>query len=267
MSPTLKRRVCLAVAVVAILLLLLCEMFDPAILFKDKLGEEISNGIVLTITRALGGVAFLAMLVNLGYKVLDPFKKPFFKGLLISLPAFVIAVNNCPYSQLIKGGARITEEWWVAVLLFIECMCVGFFEEMAFRGVVFLSILKRNPKSRSWAAASVVISSVIFGLVHMINLFESSPGAVFLQIGYSTLIGAMCSVVLVKTANIWLCVLIHGIYNFAGAFVSRCGEGVLLDTFTVVFTAIVSVIVATYMVVIFFTDKGETVASVYNDKK
>ena len=100
----------------------------------------------------------------------------------------------------------------------------------------------------------------------MINLFESSPGAVFLQIGYSALIGAMCSVVLVKTANIWLCVLIHGIYNFAGAFVSRCGEGVLLDTFTVVFTVVVSIAVAVYMVVIFFTDKGKTAASVYPDK-
>jgi membrane protease YdiL (CAAX protease family) len=266
MNPTLKRRVCLAVAVVAIALLLLCEIFDPAALFRESLGEKVANGIVLTLTRALGGVAFLAMLINLGYRVLDPFKKPFFKGLLISLPAFVIAINNCPYSQLIKGGARITEEWWVAVLLFIECLSVGFFEEMAFRGVVFLSLLKRKPGSRSWAALSVVISSVIFGLVHMINLFESSPGAVFLQIGYSALIGAMCSVVLVKTANIWLCVLIHGIYNFAGAFVSRCAEGVLLDTFTVVFTVVVSIAVAVYMVVIFFTDKGKTVAAVYPDK-
>ena len=100
----------------------------------------------------------------------------------------------------------------------------------------------------------------------MINLFESSPGAVFLQIGYSSLIGAMCSVVLLKTSNIWLCVIIHGIYNFAGALVPRCGEGEIWDLFTVVLTAIVSVAVAAYMIVIFFTDKGKGREDIYSLK-
>lgn len=267
MNPTLKRRICLSVAVIAILLLLLCEVFKPASLLEDAVGKSVADGIAITVTRALGGTAFLAMLINLGYRVLDPLKKPFLKGILISLPAFVIAINNFPFSAVIKGDARITGQWWTILLLLLECLCVGFFEEMAFRGVVFLSILKKNPFSKGWAALSLILSSVVFGLVHMINLFESSPGAVFLQIGYSTLIGAMCSVVLVKTANIWLCLLIHGIYNFAGAFVSRCGEGKILDTFTVVFTAVVSVAVAVYMVAIFFADKGERLKTVYPDEK
>lgn len=248
-------------------MLLICEVAKPAGLIEDAVGKTVADGIVLTVTRALGGLAFLAMVINLGYRVLDPFKKPFFKGLLISIPAFVIAINNFPFSAVIKGDARITGEWWAVLLLFIECLCVGFFEEMAFRGVVFLSLLKRKPKSMGWAALSVILSSVIFGLVHMINLFESSPGAVFLQIGYSALIGAMCSVVLVKTSNIWLCVLIHGIYNFAGAVVPRCGDGQIWDTFTVIFTAVVSVLVAAYMIVIFFTDKGKGLETVYPDEK
>lgn len=267
MNPTLKRRICLLVAVVSIILLLICEIFDPASLMKPAIEENVATGIALTVTRALGGVAFLAMLINLGYRVLDPLKKPFFKGLLISLPAFVIAINNFPFYSVITGKARMTGEWWTILLFFVECLCVGFFEEVAFRGVVFLGILKRKPASKSWAALSVILSSAIFGLVHMINLFESSPGAVFLQIGYSALIGAMCSVVLVKTANIWLCVLIHGIYNFAGGLVSRCGEGEILDVFTVILTVIISVLVSAYMIVVFFTDKGERVKGMYPHEK
>ena len=72
-----------------------------------------------------------------------------------------------------------------------------------------------------------------------------------MQIGYSALIGAMCSVVIVKTANIWLCVVLHGIFNFGGAVVQYCGRGEIWDTFTVVFTAILSVSVTVYLVISF----------------
>lgn len=267
MDQQLKRRICFSVAVSAIALLVLCEVFHFSSLFGDALSENVAVGIDLTVTRALGGIAFLAMLVNLGYMVLNPVKKPFFVGLLFSIPAFIIAINNFPFSQVFKGEARITGEWWTLLLLILECLCVGFFEEMAFRGVVFLSLLKRNPRSKSWAALSVIISSIVFGLVHMINLFESSPGSVFMQIGYSSLIGAMCSVVLVKTANIWLCVLIHALFNFCGAVVPRCGEGEIWDMFTVVITAILSVLVTVYMIIIFFSDDGERIGEAYPDKK
>ena len=76
--------------------------------------------------------------------------------------------------------------------------------------------------------------------------------AVIMQIGYSALIGAMCSVVIVKTANIWLCVVLHGIFNFGGAVVQYCGRGEIWDTFTVVFTAILAVSVTVYLVISFF---------------
>lgn len=254
-----KRNICLSIALAAMVLLLVCELCGVARLFGLEENSRLAISLEMTLTRFLGGAAFLAMLVHLGYKVLNPIKRPFLRSLLISLPAFAIAVNNFPFHAVISGGARVTEGAPMLLLLLVECMMVGFFEEVAFRGVIFLEILKKKPEDTRWAFISIVLSSVIFGLVHLVNLLESSPSAVFLQMGYSALIGAMCAVVLLKTANIWLCVVIHGLYNFAGAVIPRMGEGVIWDSFTVTLTVIVSLLVVAYMIALFF--KGKTRAN------
>ncbi len=266
MKKLTKRDICLCVTLISIILLLVCESFGASELLGLESESFIAQCTDMILTRALGGAAFLSMLINLGYRVLCPIKKPFFRSLLISLPAFLIAVNNFPFSVVISGRAGITMGGGMILLLFAECMCVAFFEETAFRGVVFLGILKRKPDDKLWAFASIAISSMVFGLVHLINLFESSPVAVLMQIGYSALIGAMCSVVLIRTANIWLCVFIHGLFNFSGAVIPRCGEGEIWDTFTVVLTVIVSLLVTVYMVNIFIFDKSETVKRIYKEK-
>lgn len=260
-----KRNLCLAVALISIILLLLCEWIG----FSSLVGvtdEKIAISLDMTVTRMLGGLAFLAMLINLGYRVLNPFGKWFLGSLVPALPALVIAVNNFPFSCVIGGEASLNAPGWAVALLLLECMCVGFFEECAFRGVVFLGILKKNPQSRAWAFLSIALSSVIFGLVHLINLIESSPVAVLLQIGYSALIGAMCAVVLMKSANIWLCVVIHGLFNFAGAVIPRCGIGEIWDTFTIALTVVVSIAVTVYFIIYFIKGKFEAVADIYGGR-
>lgn len=258
-----KRSVCLSISLGAIILLVLCEIFRFSSLFEVEEGSILAISLDMMITRFLGGVAFLAMLVNLEYKVLDPIRKPFLRSVLFALPAFLIAINNFPFSAVICGRARLTESGGMVLLLFLECMMVGFFEETAFRGVVFLGILRKNPQSRLWAFASIAISSAVFGLVHLVNLFTSSPVAVIMQIGYSALIGAMCAVVLLKSANIWLCVVIHGLYNFCGAVIPRLGDGEIWDAFTIVLTVIVSLSVAAYMITIFVKGKMPLINDIY----
>ena len=77
-------------------------------------------------------------------------------------------------------------------------------------------------------------------------------GPTILQIGYSFLIGAMCSVVLLKTRNIWICVMLHAIYDFCGTLMPTLGAGTWWDTPTVVFTAVLAVATAVYLVWQFF---------------
>jgi len=262
-----KRNICLFCAIVGIILLLAYEFLKLEGKLLNGIDDSTRYLVSMTMTRFVGGVIFLSMLINLGYSVLNPIKKPFWRSLLVTLPAFAVAINNFPFSQIIKGGAVIDAPVWEIALLLFECLCVAFFEEMAFRGVVFLGFVRRKPQSRLWIFWSVVLSSVVFGLIHLVNLYISDPVSVLMQIGYSALIGAMCSVVLIKTANLWLCVMLHGVFNFGGAVVQYCGRGEIWDTFTVVFTAVLAVVTTVYLVFVFLRTDLSIFDSVFGVKK
>ena len=259
-----KRTICISVTFLAIILLLLCEIVGLERFLAPDSDEGIVAAVEMTVTRALGGAVFIAVLIYLGYKVLNPIKKPFWRGILFSLPAICVAINNFPIYPVASGAASITAPPERIALLVAECLMVAFFEETCFRGVVFLGFLKKRRgslKSRFWA---IVLSAAVFGAVHLINIaMGASPVAVILQVGYSFLIGAMCSVVLIKTSNLWLCVLLHAVYNFGGAIIEQCGSGHRWDAFTVTITAIIAVTTVAYMVIAFLKIKESEIARIY----
>ena len=119
-------------------------------------------------------------------------------------------------------------------------------------GIVIMYFLKKRTDTRLGIFVAIALSSCVFGLVHLVNIFTSSFGAVIRQIGYSALIGALCSVVLLATRNIWLCVLCHAAYNFCGGLIDRFGTGEMWTVWQITFTAVVAVIVTSYTVWLFF---------------
>ena len=245
-----KRKIALVITVACAALLIAYEFWVGDLLFST-LSEEIRLLVDMTVTRLLGAAVFTVILVYLGYKVLDPIRKPFFKGLAFCLPAYVIAINNFPFSSMIKGNATVDATAGKLLLLAAECLAVALFEEMTFRGVILLGFAEKRRWSRWGLFISIILSSAVFGVVHLLNIFTSSPIAVLMQIGYSFLIGGMCSVVLLKTANIWHCVAIHAIFNFLGAVVPTFGSGEIWDSFTIIITAVIAVLTFVYMLVFF----------------
>ncbi len=244
-----KRKTAVAVTAVCVALMVCYELFLGNIMFSS-LEEGLRYLIDMTVTRSLGAAVFIAILIYLGYKVLNPIKAPFVKSILFCLPAFFVAVNNFPFSCIAKGSAVIDAPASRIILLVCQCVAVASFEEVAFRGVILLGFAEKR-RSRKGLFISIVLSSAVFAVVHLLNIFTSSPIAVIMQIGYSFLIGGMCSVILLKTKNIWLCVAVHTIFNFGGAIVTTCGHGEIWDTFTVIFTAVLAVVTFVYMLVAF----------------
>lgn len=216
-------------------------------------GDELTSRLVkITVTRFCGGAIFLLLTLKLKYKVFGGRDKALVKGALLCFPALLVVVNNLPIIGLISGNATVerTDLLWLFVL---ECIAIGFYEELAFRGFVFPLIMEKTGTTRKGIFLATVYSGAVFGLMHLINLLEGAGiGSVILQIGYSFLIGAMCSVVLVKTRNIWICVALHAIYDFCGFLVPELGKGIIWDTVTVAITAVLAVATLVYMLCIFF---------------
>jgi len=222
--------------------------------------------------RLFGAIVCIALMWRFSYLHLLVPKKPSVMRLVVALPFFAIAVNNFPFLSVALGDASLasaTADGYVKYALL--CFAVGLFEELAFRGCIFPLALEQTKKiaSAPWRVlVASVISSAVFGLVHLTNLFAGgSVGAVLLQVGYSFLIGGMCSIMLIKTQNVWYCVLFHAIYNFAGGVVPELGSGTLWTVPTVVLTAVVAVAVAVYTFVVLFRISAQEIEKTVKGKR
>jgi len=251
----------------AVLLLMLfgCEIFKNA-LFGSF---ENSEAVYLTSSRLIGGTLSLFLIIYISFQnILKVRLSGLGRALLFSIPCWVIALNNFPIISFFSGNAYISAEPSAVAFYAFECLCVGFFEEIVFRGCVLMIVMQRRRRTRLELFISILMSSLIFGVVHLVNIFAgASPVATLLQVGYSSLIGGMCAVVLMKTGCIWHCVLIHAVYNFCGGVVPRCGGGVIWDTPTVILTAVVSVLVIGYMIAVFVKIDTDELGIMFGDEK
>ena len=98
----------------------------------------------------------------------------------------------------------------------IVCMlCVGFLEEVIFRGLLFVSIAKDNVKS------AIIISSVTFGIGHIVNLFNGSGmGLVsnLCQIVFAVAVGFMLVTIFYRGRSLLPCIIVHSAINTLGTF-------------------------------------------------
>ena len=98
----------------------------------------------------------------------------------------------------------------------IVCMlCVGFLEEVIFRGLLFTAIAKNNIRS------AVVISSVTFGIGHLINLFNGSGVDLvsnLCQIVFAIAVGFLLVTIFYRGGSLLPCIIGHAAINTLGTF-------------------------------------------------
>ena len=204
------------------------------------------------LTKSLSSILAIYLFVKFGFKKLFSVKGFSFTTALLALPAFFVMLNNFPFLPLTLGDMSINGNFLQLFLYALYCLSIGLFEETVFRGCIlplFLIKFSKDKKGTFWA---VMASSLVFGAVHLLNLLNGFSPAVFLQVGYSFLIGATCAFALIVGENIYLPIIFHALFNFGGMML---GEGVavgeLWTTANVVWTAVSSVVFCVVIIVIF----------------
>lgn len=130
------------------------------------------------------------------------------------------------------------------VYFFILAGLIGFVEEVFFRGLILRAIAPRG----LWKAA--LISSVVFGLLHSLNVLGGSdPIATLLQVGYALAIGFGFAAVTLRTGVLWPLVIIHASIDFASFIASNGIDSSRATTISMVVAAIYIVAFAGYGVV------------------
>ena len=124
------------------------------------------------------------------------------------------------------------------VLYMVSMLFVGVLEEVIFRGLLFRAMAKDSMK------AAVIVSSVTFGVGHIVNLLSGAPLLdSLLQIVYATAVGFLFTVMFLRTGSIVPCIVCHSVLNALSAVAN---ESVMTTTDNLISAAVLTVIPAAY---------------------
>ena len=133
---------------------------------------------------------------------------------LYYVPLFILATGN------LWNGAAVNYSLTETVCRIVCMLCVGFLEEVIFRGFLFVSIAKDNVKS------AIIISSVTFGVGHLINLFNGSGMDLvnnLCQIFFAIAIGFLLVTIFYRGGSLFPCMIVHSAINTFSTFANEAG--------------------------------------------
>ena len=101
------------------------------------------------------------------------------------------------------------------ILLFALCMAaVGITEELAFRGLIAGMLYDKYGATPAGVWLSVMVSSLLFGLVHLTNAVGADLSGVMIQMVGATALGMCFSALYFRCRNLWAVAAVHGFMDF-----------------------------------------------------
>ena len=183
----------------------------------DQLSEAV--GVMKSVTAALHVVMSLVLFLwirknQLGRKYGFCRPEVTARRFLYYVPLILIA------STAFWGGIKLECSIPEAVLFIISMCCVGFLEEVIFRGLLFRAMEKDNLSS------AILVSSLTFGIGHIVNLFNGSGrdlAATLIQIVFAILIGFILVWIFYHGKSMIPCILFHSVNNALKVFAAEGG--------------------------------------------
>lgn len=190
-----------------------CVLLSLANPLNEKIGIEYSASTIFCILLTIILFAFIRK--NKLQERYGLCKSPVpARRFLYYMPLIIIATGN------LWNGAAVNYSLLEAVCRIACMLCVGFLEEVIFRGFLFVSIAKDNVKS------AIIISSVTFGIGHLINLFNGSGmdlATNLCQICFAIAIGFLLVTIFYRGGSLFPCIIVHSAINTLSTFANKAG--------------------------------------------
>ena len=184
----------------------------------DAASEMIGMPKAVTVGFGLGLSVFLLAFISrhrLGeYFGLCGFKGSFKKFAYFIPLAIVSSVN-------LWNGLTLNYSIPVSIFSVISMCFVGILEEVIFRGFLFKGMCKSGVRS------AIVVSSLTFGVGHIVNLLRGEPIlGTLLQLVYASAIGFCYTAVFYRGGSIIPCIFSHVLVNSLSIFAVEPSAGI-----------------------------------------
>ena len=163
--------------------------------------------------------------------------------MLFYIPLVILITANLWY------GVALNFTYLETIFYILSMLCVGFLEEMIFRGFLFKAMEQNGVKS------AIIVSSVTFGIGHIVNLINGSGANIIsnlLQVVYAIAIGFTFVMIFYKTNSLLPCIITHCIFNSLSAF---SNEAIMLPQNEIISGILITIIAGVYALYITFMIK------------
>ena len=157
---------------------------------------------------------------------------------LYYIPLIIICSSNLWFG--IKLNISIVE----TIFYVGSMLCVGFLEELIFRGFLFKAMSKDGIKS------AIIVSSVTFGLGHIVNLINGSGARLIpnlCQVCYAIAFGFMFVIIFYKGGSLIPCIVTHSVINSLSVFANK---DMRTDAINIIISIILSVTAILYALIL-----------------
>lgn len=129
------------------------------------------------------------------------------KRFLYYIPLIIISTCN------LWMGVALNFSVMERILYFFSMLCVGFLEEVIFRGFLFKAMCKSNIR------AAIIVSSITFGIGHIVNLMIGMELIANLcQVCYAVAIGFLFVIIFYRGNSLLPCIFTHSAINALSVF-------------------------------------------------
>ncbi len=253
--------VMLLVAVIESIIVVLASGVAATVIYGSATRENTENlGLISTVITLL---AYLIVLLLYWFK----FRKElhgFFsarqtgKGLLLGWSELGIAIFA------IVAGVVMHKTYGSFGVAILSGLQPGVSEEIMCR-IIPISFAMRSPRGKQLVVPVVIITSLIFGLRHGLNIFfGGDPLSTMFQVLYATASGFLFAAIYMRTGNMWITMVLHSITDiiyYTGAK-AQMGNGALsqvTDMSAIVFMLLYTVLYFVNAFYIFRKEKREQI--------
>ena len=158
-------------------------------------------------------IKWLGLLKEAGFTRISEWKQVW-----LVWPILVLSFLNID-ERILDGSAVFDlSRPWLPVLFVLLYMSVGFIEEILLRGMVLPLMLRKWGKTKKGINFSVIFSSVIFGLLHLINLITGRRTllSTTAQIIYGLFFGVFFAACFLRNRSIWPIIFTHALFDLMG---------------------------------------------------
>jgi membrane protease YdiL (CAAX protease family) len=164
---------------------------------------QFSNQAITGIANTTLSVLVIGALSTLGWWRAVGFTRPAQpRDLLFFLPLLLPVLINLGVGLNVPSLVLFTQLLGLALL-------IGFAEETIFRGLMLNALKARG----LWQAA--IITSLLFGLSHSLNLLSGKSGVeILIQVAYALAVGFAFAALVLKKGLLWPLIFVHALINF-----------------------------------------------------